>query len=72
MGDFAYRYQADIQWVYATGGYGSIFDDQPTVILLILSGCFEFFLRQVCIVIGVDFHRNMHIPVQKWVRRLLT
>ena len=43
MRDSAYRYQADIQWVYATGGYGSIFDDQPTVILLILSGCFEFF-----------------------------
>jgi hypothetical protein len=25
------------------GSCGSIFDDQPTIILLILSGCFEFF-----------------------------
>jgi hypothetical protein len=34
---------------------GSIFDDQPNVILLILSGCFEFFRRQVCIVIDSGF-----------------
>ncbi|MGZ8947780.1 MAG: hypothetical protein ACXW1W_20430, partial [Methylococcaceae bacterium] len=25
------------------GSLGSIFDDQPTVILFIMSGCFEFF-----------------------------
>jgi len=47
------------------GSYGSIIDDQPNVILLILSGCFEFFRLQVCTVIGGDFHWNIHNPVQK-------
>jgi len=58
--------------IITDGRFGSIFDDQPSVILLILSGCFEFFRRQVCIVIGGDFHRNIRNPVQKRVRRLLT
>jgi len=42
-----------------------IIDDQPNVILLILSGCFEFFSWQVCAVIGGDFHWKRHNPVQK-------
>jgi hypothetical protein len=47
------------------GRNGSIFDDQPTVILLILSGCLEFFRWQVCIVSGGDFQWNTYNPVQK-------
>ena len=45
---------------------GSIFDDQATVILLILSGCFEFFRWQVCIVIGGYFHCLIFMRLSKW------
>jgi hypothetical protein len=43
---------------------GSIFDDQPTVVLPVLGGCFEFFRWQVCFVIGGDFNWNIHNPIQ--------
>ena len=61
----AFCWSAGIRENGLSDSCGSIFDDQPTVILLILSGCFEFFRWQICIVIGGDFQWNMHNLVQK-------